>query len=228
MNILIVEDEQDIREAMSTFLQLEGFNTFQASSLNTAKDCLAKECIDVIVLDLGLGIEDGVDLLKSDAIDDGIFTIIASARGDLEDRIKGFNLGVDAYLVKPISLDELTAIIHNFARKVQAAPVNQTLNSSWLITPKNWVIAAPDGQTAKLTLSEMKVILRLAKTAGKPVSRDEIVQALGAEVDSYDYRRLEILIRRLRKKIQTEIGVAAPITTVRSVGYAFTEQILVE
>lgn len=219
--VLVVEDELDLREATCSYLKLEGFDPFEADSISAAKALIEQEAIDVMVLDLGLGSEDGIDLLSSQIIPPQTKVIIATARGDIQDRVKGFDLGVDSYLVKPIALEELASIIHNFVRKSRS---NQ-IHNQWTLDTHTWLLYTPNQQKVKLTASELKVLKRLSESLGHPVAKADIVEALGADVEAYDYRRLEVLIRRFRKKVETETLQILPITTARNIGYALTEVI---
>jgi len=226
-SILIVEDETHILEATSSYLTLEGFAVHEARTLEQAFLTLEQHTVDIIILDLGLGQEDGLDLITSGIVSKSTKIIITSARNEIQDRVKGFNLGVDTYLVKPISLEELGSIIHNFIRKTKLdAPfVKET---KWKLDKKSWILTAPNHKDAKLTLSEMKLLLKLGEKIGVPVTRKQIILALDADIATYDLRRLEVLVRRLRKKTQDKTALKIPISTARNVGYAFTEELIIQ
>lgn len=215
--VLVIEDEADLREALVSYLHLEGFRVQGAGNLRAAQNAMAAHDYDVLLLDLGLPDGDGLAWLKTrqDLRDKGI--IITTARGDDISRISGVRAGADAYLVKPVLPEEIALMITNLMRRLR-------IDSSrpWRIDKTRWALATPDGRTVKLTHSEHLILLRLAQPCGQAISRQELAVCLGQNPEHYDYRRLEILVRRLRNKVREELGAALPLETAHRHGYAFT------
>lgn len=218
--VLVVEDEPELQDAVVTYLNMAGHIAVGVGSLQSAGHWVESHPFDVMVLDLGLPDGDGLDWLLERPVlrDKGI--IITTARGTGLDRVSGVRAGADAYLVKPIELEELATTIFNLAGRIRReAPTNWTLHCT------SWLLQSPQGACVKLTHSEMVVLMLLAKTPGTAVARDALVAGLGQDPNTYDPRRMEILIRRLRGKFQTALGHPLPLETVNRQGYAFTAPI---
>jgi len=177
------------------------------------------EC-DVLVLDLGLPDGDGREWLaaRPDLRARGV--IGTTARGDSGDRIAGARAGADAYLVKPVALEELTTLIGNLMRRVRP-----TGAGGWSVDAVTWTLRAPSGGTVELTRSEFGLLDALAKRAGAAVRRNDLIHALGHDPSYYDARRMEVLVRRLRSKVQETLSISLPLKTVHGHGYALTAAI---
>ena len=218
VQILVIEDETDLQDAMVSYLGAAGFDAIGFSSVEAAESWLRHGDTRLIVLDLGLKGESGLDWLKRrpDLREKGI--IIVTASGSPEQRIAGREAGADEYLVKPLPLAELSITAANLLERINPA-------KAWDLNRTTWSLGAPNGDVVKLTASELTVVSALAESPGEPVARDDLIRALGHDPLLYDYRRMEILIRRLRNKVHKETGVEAPIETIRAVGYAFAAPI---
>jgi len=217
--VLIVEDEAPLRDAMVTFLRMDGLAVDGVGSLHAARVWRASNEADVIVLDLGLPDGDALEWLKSNPIGHAGL-IISSARGLPQERIKGMQSGADGYLVKPVQLEELSLLVQKLLKRVA-----QSRNQTWTLDKVNWMLKAPSGLQIKLTHSEAQVIYKLVQAPGAAVSKDELVLALGLQPATYDMRRLEILIRRLRNKAKEILGRDLPLETAHRVGYAFAASV---
>ena len=215
--VLIVEDEPDLLDAMVTFLNLDGLVAHGVGSLRAAEQWLLTHHHDILVLDLGLPDGDGLAWLNAhpQLMHQGV--IITTARGQSPDRIAGVRAGADAYLVKPVQLEELSALISNLMRRRQptAAP-------HWQLNPLNWTLTSPTGISMKLTNMELRVMKMVTPCPGQVVTRQALIEGLGHDPDIFDPRRLEILVRRFRKKAEDCFGIPLPLATAHGAGYAFT------
>lgn len=219
-NILVLEDETDLQEAVVTYLNMEGYVADGVGSLRAATQWLRTHRIDVLVIDLGLPDGDGLEWLQQHPELRAAGVVVITARGEKEDRLRGIRGGADAYLVKPVALDELASLIGNLVRRLRANTV-----PSWTLRRVNWTLQSPDGPSIKLTHTESLVVDRLVRSPGQPVDRNRLVEALGEDPILYDPRRMEILIRRLRAKAREALGYELPLETVHRIGYAFTAPI---
>lgn len=226
MSVLVVEDEDDLREAMVSHLNLEGFQTDGVGSVAALNAWFNTHDCDIVLLDLGLPDGDGLsvlDTLRSKrnsqrGSSGSLGVIVVTARGTVDDRIKGLTKGADAYLVKPVDSRELVAVTRSVANRIGLATANE-----WQFNPIAWTLRAPNDNTLlRLSRSESVVIDVLMKSPGQAVHRDKLVVALGRDPMTYDPRRMEILVRRLRQKAESTFGFPIPLTTVQGVGYAFT------
>jgi DNA-binding response OmpR family regulator len=221
--ILVVEDEPDLREALIEYLNLEGMAANGAESLSDAQAWMTDNDFDILILDLGLPDGDGLNWLKKrqDLRDKGI--IITTARSEPLSRVSGIRAGADVYLVKPALPEEIVSLVHNLMRRLRGQA-----SSTWVIDKLGWHLLSPNGRSIKLTHSERILLNRLAQSPGQVVTRETLATSLGYNPDNYDFRRLEVMVRRLRIKSEQSWGVTLPIETAYRQGYAFTAEIKIE
>ncbi len=221
--VLVVEDEPDLQEALVAYLGMEGMQAHGVGRLADAQAWMAAHEFDILLLDLGLPDGDGMNWLRmrQDLRDKGV--IITTARSDGLSRVSGVRAGADVYLVKPVLPEEIVSLVHNLMRRLHGqAP------STWVLDSTGWRLIAPDGRPLKLTHSEHMLLQRLAQSCGQAVSREDLAICLGHNPEHYDYRRLEIMVRRLRNKAQDTWGQPMPLETAHRQGYAFTASMQVQ
>jgi DNA-binding response OmpR family regulator len=221
--ILVVEDEPDLLDALVSYLNMEGMNAHGVSHLSDAQTWMTLNDFDILLLDLGLPDGDGLNWLKrrQDLRDKGV--IITTARSDALSRVTGVRAGADVYLVKPVLPEEIVSLVQNLMRRLRGqAP------TTWALDETGWRLLAPDGRPLKLTHSEHVLLQRLAQSSGQAVSKEELAISLGHNPDHYDFRRLEILVRRLRNKAKDTWDITLPLDTVHRLGYAFTANIQIK
>jgi DNA-binding response OmpR family regulator len=212
--VLVIEDEPDLLDATVTFLNLEGMVADGVGSLAAADSWVRTHSFDILVLDLGLPDGDGLQWLVQHPAWREKGVIITTARGQDHERVEGARKGADVYLVKPVAIEELSSLLLNLWYRLRGQ-----VDNSWLIQLLGWKLQSPMGSTVRLTHSELLVLQRLALQPGVTVTRQDLVLALGHNPDIYDYRRMEILVRRLRNKVLDKIGVELPLNTVSRLGY---------
>lgn len=210
-------------DSMVTFLNMEGYTVDGVSNLKMANQWIRTHEFDVVVLDLGLPNGNGMDWLKETAAIRNNGIIITTARGESQQRIEGIRAGADVYMVKPIQLEELSSLISNLMRRLRTQ-----IHPQWILNRMNWILHAPSGMHFKLTHSEFMLMQYMAEHSGRAVSRPDLVVSLGHNPDVYDFRRLEIVVRRLRNKAKLNLGSELPLETVHKVGYAFTAPIVLQ
>lgn len=220
VSVLVIEDEVELCEALIRYLRLEGLRAQGVGTLAEADTWLAHHAADVLLLDLGLPDGNGLSWLarRDDLKNKGV--IITSARSDALSRVSGIRAGADVYLVKPVLPEEIVSLIENLMRRLRGH-----ISEGWELDGKRWRLTTPDGLPIKLTHSEHALLERLAQDPGQVVDKEDLAISLGHSPDVYDFRRLEIIIRRLRNKVQEAWGQALPLDTAYRRGYAFTADI---
>ena len=214
MKILVVEDEPVLAGQIIEAVEQAGWIAEHAGDGITALYQASEESFDAMVLDLGLPKLDGLSVLRS--LRDqkhALPVIILSARGNLHDRIEGLNAGSDDYLCKPFQMAELIARIRAQLRRGSgnASPV---LTAGGLILDTRTSVVHWQGKLLKFTALEFKVLSYLMHNQGKVVSRTELIDHIYRQDFDRDSNTIEVFIRRIRKKINSDI-----IETVRGMGY---------
>lgn len=224
--VLVVEDDPDLREAMESYLQTEAMRVDGVGSIADANRQLSKQRFDVLVLDLGLPDGDGLAWLEQTPQLQDMGLIIMTARGQVDQRLAGLRAKADAYLVKPVPLEELTLHIRNLFTRMRSAPINPpSSDRHWQLHRKRWVLTAPNGLEISLNQTETRLLAALATGSGNAMNKGDLLPSLGYSAHNYDDRRLEALVRRLRGKCKEKLGQTLPLQTAYGQGYAFTEEL---
>ncbi len=225
MRLLIVEDEPYLLDSLNNHLVSEGFTVDTAENTRQALESIFIEDYDVILLDLNLPDGDGLSVLKMlrDHHKDAA-VIIITARGDVEDRVTGLNLGSDDYILKPFSVLELTARINAVLRRKFNLEDNMVAIEGIKIhldDPSVICCEAP----LPLTKIEYKLIRYLALNRGKTISRISLAEHIwGNEVDTrFSLDFINSHVKNLRKKLK-EAGGHDPIQTIYGVGYRIDKE----
>lgn len=224
--VLVVEDEADLREAIVSYLALEACVAAGVGTLAQAQAWCLHNAFDVLVLDLGLPDGDGLAWLEQSGLLGSRGVLILSARGAPPQRLAGLRAGADAYLVKPVPLEELALQIQRLYARIGTAgtpPPHAPQASAWQLNSKTWVLTAPNGRGLPLKHAERQLLQALMSPAGEVLSKERIIESQGADPERFDYRRIETLIRRLRLRCRDSLGVELPIQTIYGRGLAFTE-----
>ncbi|ABO49246.1 two component transcriptional regulator, winged helix family [Desulforamulus reducens MI-1] len=228
--ILVVEDEQPIRELIKYNLEREGFQVIQAANGDIALDMAKSEVPDIILLDIMLPGQDGLSVcryLHQDAATRSIPIIMLSARGEELDKVLGLEMGADDYITKPFSPRELIARIK--ARLRRQTVENQVLEDAGRITVGKLVIdqdrfvVSYNGIKQDLTPKEFELLRYLARNPGKVFTRDFLLEQIWGYDFSGDSRTVDVHIRHIRQKLEQLPDAPQFIETVRGVGYRFKE-----
>ena len=226
--VLLVEDDRALRELVATYLRQNALNVIEAGDGMEMRAALAREAIDLIVLDLMLPGEDGLSLLRSLRAQSETPVIIASARGDEVDRIVGLEVGADDYLAKPFGPRELLARVRAVLRR--AHPVQAAASTSsrcqfggYQLDLQQHTLMRDDQEVA-LTSGEFNLLRILCEHANRVLSRDQLITLLkGYERNPFD-RSVDVRITRLRRKIEPKPDMPVFIRTIWGEGYLFSPQ----
>ncbi|WP_240475881.1 response regulator transcription factor [Xanthomonas arboricola] len=205
-------------------LERHGFSVVPlrtAAELNVA---LLQEKFDLVVLDICLPDGDGFTLARD--LQQGrpqLGIVILSGRDTSPDRIRGLSQGADAYLTKPVDIEMLAATLFSVARRLSRSQKSLTSSpNGWHLQDDGWCLFSPLGKAVVLTPSERSVLLCLWHGKGSLVGREALLATVGADMEiEIDPHRLDVLLHRLRLKVQERTGSALPLTAVRGVGYVF-------
>jgi DNA-binding response OmpR family regulator len=228
--VFIVDDEAMVRDVVRRYLELDGFQVNEAETGQQALDTLREKPVDLILLDIMLPGIDGFTLTRTirhapefqGAYGD-IPIIMLTSRGDEMDRIMGFELGVDDYIVKPFSPRELVARVKAVLRRSANetdAPQNPVTFGDLHINPIRHIVTLR-GQPILLTAREFELLWVFARHPQQVLTREQLInQVWGYQFDG-DESTVTVHIRRLREKIEPDPSEPVYIHTVRGVGYKF-------
>lgn len=218
--IAIIEDDDDIRINVISFLRASGFECWGVNSAENFYVAAMRQRADLFIVDFGLPGEDGLSLIKR-LSDQGLPVIAMTARGQTPDRIAGLTAGALQYFVKPVDLIELTAGIRSLLSKlaVLTAPPR---NLPWRIDHHSSILYTPDQQAVPLTSRELELLAYLIKTPNRLVPKSELMAMANTSGDE-DFHRIESVLRRLRKKTTDITGQVLPVRTVFGKGLSFLD-----
>ncbi|MDA3946647.1 MAG: response regulator transcription factor [Helicobacteraceae bacterium] len=218
--VLLIEDDAEITALLSAFLVSYGMEVLSFENPLTALNSMHIESYDVVLLDLTLPEIDGLEVCRRIREHYDIPIIISSARHDLADKVVALDYGADDYLPKPYEPRELVARIQRHVRRHAGSLAKQP--SHFSIDSERMQIVQ-DGRILDLTLAEYELLALLIKNAQKVVSRDFIANNVNAISWESSDRSIDVLISRIRHKIEEEPRKPLFIRSIRSIGYKFTE-----
>ena len=227
-NILLVEDDQELNELLTEFLQLEGFTVTSTFDGVAGLEAALSGEHDAIVLDIMLPKMNGLEVLKQLRNSQKTPVLMLTARGDEVDRIVGFEMGADDYLPKPCNPREIIARIKAILRRVEmdladAQPVskNSIIKLEDIEVNPSTRVATLNNEALDLTSTEFNLLESLLSNAGQVISKEDLTEtALGRKLTLYD-RSVDMHLSNLRKKLGAFADGEARIKTVRGVGYLY-------
>ena len=246
--IALVEDDHDLRDELAFQLRHFGFEVATFESAAGLYRQLAVQPFDAVLLDIGLDGEDGLSVCQHLRTHNARMAIVfVTARALRGDRITGLQAGADAYFTKPVDLEELVLLLRRLVTKgvamqtpsVAALPeglaqtlplIAQNPNSSnspvvphhpvsWQLCVAKAQLQSPSGHGVRLSLQELQLLGVLCSKPGLHCTHGELGQVLGAVHDEWSRHRLEVIISRLRQKVERHTGIDLPLQTVRGFGY---------
>jgi two-component system OmpR family response regulator len=215
--ILVVDDDQNIRELASLFLNKDGFNTTEAADGLEALSILEANKPDLVVLDIMMPKMDGWELCRQIKANYDLPILMLTAKGETAQKLKGFQLGTDDYLVKPFEPLELVARVKALLKRYQIIS-SQTIQIGELIMNRKTFEVTLDSKSLTLPMKEFELLFKLASYPGKTFSRDQLIEDIwGYDFDGNE-RTLDVHINRLRERFP-EKQHTFKITTIRGLGY---------
>ena len=234
-HILIVDDEIDMRELLCDLIESNGLRATAVEDGNAMREALEAGDYSLLVLDLRLKREDGLTLARAVRETSAIPIIILTGKGDETDRILGLELAADDYLMKPFNPRELVARIRALLRRAGSEFASARTRSLpertghevfrfglWQLDFTDRALRDAEGQVCALTPSEYALLETFCRHANRVMSRDQLLENLrGEQSDSFD-RTIDVLILRLRRKIERNPCHPEFIRTERGIGYVFS------
>ncbi len=223
MNILVIEDEERVADIMTKYLEKEGFTVFTCYTGRAGLDTFYKQKIDIVLLDLMLPDIQGEEICAEMRQVSNVYIFMVTARGTLDSKIEGFNLGADEYLVKPVSPREVVARVKALDMRKQREESKDTLifDKGRLKIYLEERILKVNNEEIALTPNEFELLYELAASPGRVFTRDQLIEAvMGIDFDGFD-RTIDVHIKNLRKKIEEDTKNPKYIKTVTGIGYKF-------
>lgn len=222
--ILIVDDEPKMRELVKLYLERDGYKVTEAEDGEQALALLQKGYYDLVILDIMMPKVDGLTVCREARKNVDTPIILLTAKGEEIDRVLGFELGADDYVVKPFSPRELVARVKALLRRVSfkpSAPTGNVLRFPGLTINHDAREVEVDGCKVSLTPKEFELLSFLARNTGRVFTREQLLEHVWGYDFFGDLRTVDTHVKKLREKISRSTGTANYILTVWGVGYKF-------
>jgi two-component system OmpR family response regulator len=218
MRILLAEDDHSQAESIKTWLEMDGYSVDWVDRGDYAIHAIQQHQYDCVLLDRGLPQATGDDILKTiRKRQQDIPVIFITARDSIHDRVEGLDLGANDYLVKPFSLEELSARVRAQLR-LQQSSTGQYLSFANLQLDPQAKVVQQNGQVIHLTAKEFQILYKLMQKPEHIVTREQLEESLYAWGEEIESNAIEVFIYQLRKKIGSSL-----IKTVRGLGYRMNQ-----
>ncbi len=229
-HVMVVDDEPEIRASIEEYLTLHGFDVSSADGGPAARRILdGRKPVDLVILDVRMPGEDGISIARSLRERGGVGIMMLTASGETVDRIIGYEVGADDYMVKPFDLRELLARTKSLLRRVGAMPVpNATPNATRLAFGQFVLdldarrLTNADGAEIPLTAMEFDLLAAFVRNPNRVLNRDQLLELSHSGAWEPFDRSVDVRITRLRRKIEADPARPQFVKTVRGVGYLFS------
>ena len=239
--ILIVEDDLDMQEMMVSFMQKNGFMVIAANNADELTEKLKSQRVDLILLDVMLGDENGISICREIRETNNIPIIIVSALSADQDRLSGFEVGADDYIVKPFNPQILLAKVKAILKrgtKIASLAYRRNTNiyhfNDWIYNGKKDIVVSPKGFQISLSKKETKILKVFLTNSHITLTREEIANSIDDSrkedetLNLAESRAIDVLVGRLRSKIEIDTKNPSLIKTERGIGYIFSTEVEVK
>ncbi|MDO5794405.1 MAG: response regulator transcription factor [Turicibacter sp.] len=218
--ILLIEDEESVLEVFCAYLEKAGYQVLTATTAAEGLRLFYKNDIQLLILDLMLPDRSGELICKEIRQSSDVYIFMLTAKGSLEHRIEGLNLGADEYLVKPFSPRELVARVNALFRRIETKPSLMQIDERLSIDLAGHLVKIYEKEIP-FTTTEFQILAYLIENRGQVLSREQLIEhTLGIDFEGYD-RTIDVHIKNIRKKIEVDTKQPKYILTVMKVGYKF-------
>jgi two-component system, OmpR family, response regulator len=227
-HVLVVDDDPSMRDVIGTYLQGQNFHVTAVSDGRGMARALADKAVDLIILDLKLANEDGLDLMRGLGGQPDIpIILITGHRRDETDKVVGLELGADDYLTKPFGMRELLARVRAVLRRSEIAKLGSRKNekriryrfAGWELDMRTRQLTSPTGETALLTAGEFNLLIAFLRSPQQILTRQQLLAASRVHDEEVFDRSVDIQILRLRRKLEADPSKPRLIRTERGAGY---------
>lgn len=220
--LLLVEDDEALAELVTYIFEREGFEVVQTADGDEALLRVAENAPDIVLLDWMIEGQSGIEVcrqLRRKPETAGIPIIMLTARGEEEDRLRGFETGADDYVSKPFSSKELVARVNAVLRRMRPALAGETLTVGDIEMDTVTFRVKRGGEPVPIGPTEYRLLRHLMQHPDRVFSREQLLDAVWGLDSDIELRTVDVHVRRLRKALNADSGTD-PIRTVRSAGYA--------
>jgi len=216
--ILVVDDDEYIRELVCTLLRNEGYSIVEAADGREALKRLGEEEVDLCVLDIMMPKMDGFEFCKTARkYYKDLPVLMLTAKSDLSQKVKGFDLGCDDYLTKPFEGAELIVRVRALLKRYHVDMVEEIIIGNVIMNKSSYTVSV-NGNTSDIPMKEFELLYKLGTSAGKTLTRDYLIEDIwGYDFDGNE-RTLDVHVNRLRERFPAD-ECGFKITTVRGLGY---------
>ena len=214
-HILVVDDDDGIRSLIKQYLNEKNFLVTTSNSAENAEEKILIIKFDLIVLDVMMTGKSGLEFIKDNKSKIDTPIILLTAKGEVEDRVSGLEIGADDYLPKPFEPQELTLRIKNILNKTKKNDQRRVIEFDNIKIDLNKLLIIKNKKNFKINNTEKIILEKMINNPGKTFSREEI----GKLIDLDKERSIDVIITRLRKKIETDPKNPKYLQTLRGVGY---------
>ncbi len=214
-HLLIVDDDDRIRELLNRYLKSHGYSITSAKDAAEARKLIDMIEFDLLILDIMMPGEDGVSLTKAIRAERETPILLLTARGEANDRIIGLSAGADDYLPKPFEPEELALRVNNILKRTKAVPIMEKLKFGASVYDSEREELKRDGSLVKLTEAEKSLMRELTARIGSTITREELARKAGVAAD----RSIDVQVTRLRRKLEPDAKEPQYLQTIRGQGY---------
>jgi two-component system OmpR family response regulator len=228
-HILVVDDDPAMRDMLTNYLESASFRVNAVADSRAMSRVLAERPVDLIILDMRLADEDGLDIMRQlGSPPEAPIIIVTGHRRDEADRVVGLELGADDYITKPFSLRELLARIRAVLRRSEAAERQPRSKkrvryrfAGWELDMRLRRLTSPAGEVTPLTAGEFNLLTAFLQSPQRILTRDQLLAASRMHDEEVFDRSIDVQILRLRRKLEANPSEPKLITTERGAGYMF-------
>jgi DNA-binding response OmpR family regulator len=228
--ILLVDDEEPIQRMLEFPLKKDGYDVVVAGDGEEALEKFRAGDFDLVVLDIMMPKLDGLEVCKEIRTFSNVPIMMLTARADEVDKVIGLELGADDYMTKPFSLREFRSRVKAALRRAsmssqdQNGPADRVIEAGNVVIDPGKRVVTVGGEAITLTFMEFEILMALASEPGHVLSREALLERVWGDSAYRDIRTVDVHIRHLREKIETDPGNPEYILTVRNVGYRFRDE----